>query len=48
MRLAISKTIYPNGKVKEYKNGMELKIKQPPSTTQINKWFKEIHKSVKT
>jgi hypothetical protein len=48
MRLAISRTVYPDGRVKEYKNGMELKIKKAPNTDEINKWFKEIHKSLTT
>jgi|LakMenE18May11ns_1017448.scaffolds.fasta_scaffold8263556_2 hypothetical protein len=48
MRLAISRTVYPDGRVRKYKKGMELQVKQAPNTDEINKWFKEIHKSLTT
>jgi len=48
MRLSVCRTVYPDGRVKEYKSGMELKIKKAPNTDEINQWFKEIHKSLST
>jgi hypothetical protein len=48
MRLAVCRTVYPDGRVRKYKKGMELQVKQAPNTDEINKWFKEIHKSLTT
>lgn len=46
MRLSICKTVYPDGSFVEHENGMEVQIKKAPTTDEINKWFKEIHKNL--
>ena len=42
--IAISRTVYPDGRVQEYKNGAVIKINSAPNTKEFNKWINFIHK----
>jgi len=41
---SISRTVYPDGRVNEYKNGAIIKINFAPNTKDFNKWLNFIHK----
>lgn len=46
---SISKTVYPDGRVIEYKNGAVIQTQLAPSSRQFNSWAKYIHsESLKT
>jgi hypothetical protein len=46
MVVAVKRTVYPDGSLKEYEKGMKIEINSIADTEQINKWFKEIHKAL--
>jgi len=41
---SISRTVYPDGRVNEHKNGAILSINKAPNTKEFNKWINFIHK----
>jgi hypothetical protein len=47
MRVAVCRTVYPNGKVKEHENGMDvLEIRRPLKDNQFNLVGDRVTKSV--
>jgi hypothetical protein len=42
---SISRTVYPDGRVNEHKNGAMIKISLSPNTKEFNKWINFIHKN---
>ena len=42
--MSISRTVYPDGRVNEHKNGVDIKINSAPNTKEFNKWINFIHK----
>ena len=47
MRVSVTHTAYPNGKVKHHKQGMEIDILPFPKTSKYNKWIENIYNKVK-
>jgi hypothetical protein len=47
MIVSVKKTIYPDGRVKMYKNGMKVVAAQAPPTKEFNKWMREIYNKLK-
>ena len=47
MRVSITHTAYPNGKVKYHKQGMEMAILPFPKTSKYNKWIEKIYAKLK-
>jgi len=47
MRVAVSRTVYPNGKVKEHEHGMDvLEIRKPLKDNQFNRVGERVTKFV--
>lgn len=47
MRVAVCRTVYPNGKIKEHENGMEvLEIRKPLNDNQFNQVGERVTKFV--
>jgi hypothetical protein len=42
--VSICKSVYPDGRIYEYKNGAFLSKNQAPETKEFNKWIKYIYK----
>jgi hypothetical protein len=42
--VSICKSVYPDGKIYEYKNGALLNNIKAPDTKEFNKWIKYIYK----
>lgn len=42
--ISICKSVYPDGKVNQYKNGASLNNTKAPDTKEFNKWIKYIYK----
>jgi hypothetical protein len=47
MTVAIRKTIYPDGRVKKYRNGMKVVVGQAPPTKEFNTWMQAIYNKLK-
>jgi hypothetical protein len=41
--ISISRTVYPDGRVSEYKNGVKFKLNQAPDTIKYNNWINFIY-----
>jgi hypothetical protein len=47
MVVAVRKTIYPDGRVKKYRNGMKVVAAPAPPTKEFNKWMQAIYNKLK-
>ena len=41
--ISISRTVYPDGRVSEHKNGVKFKLNQAPDTIKYNNWINFIY-----
>ena len=41
--ISISRTVYPDGRVSEYKNGAKFKFNKAPDTIKYNNWINFIY-----
>jgi len=41
--ISICRTVYPDGRVNEYKNGVKFKLNQAPDTIKFNNWINFIY-----
>ena len=41
--ISISRTVYPDGRVSEHKNGVKFKFNQAPDTIKYNNWINFIY-----
>jgi hypothetical protein len=47
MIVAVRKTIFPDGRVKKYRNGMKVVAGQAPPTKEFNRWMQAIYNKLK-
>jgi len=40
---SISRTVYPDGRIREYQNGAFIKLNQAPNTKEFNNWINFIY-----